>query len=85
MDLAVFHTLLSLSFCSGPEPQVLDYVTQQYRLFPVLCQAYAFSAVGLELRDLYYSFNYDIQQGNVGLLADVSMCCVILLHLILYM
>jgi len=50
----------------------LDYVTQQYKLFPVISQAYAFSAVGLHLRNLYLRLNYDIQQGNVELLAEVG-------------
>ena len=75
-----FHAILS--FCSGLEPQVLDFVTQQYKLFPVLSEAYAFSAVGLHLRNLYYSVNYDIQKGNVELLAEVSKSHTVLLLLL---
>ncbi|GMS94157.1 hypothetical protein PENTCL1PPCAC_16332, partial [Pristionchus entomophagus] len=36
-----------------PEVQVLDYQTQQYRIFPQIAQAYAFLFTGLEVMEMY--------------------------------
>jgi acyl-CoA oxidase len=51
-----------------PEPQVLDYQTQQYKLFPQLAAAYAYWFSGLKMRETYFLLNYDIQHGNTELL-----------------
>lgn len=58
--------------CSEGEPQVLDYQTQQYKLFPLLAAAYAYWFTGLRMRDTYFMLNYEIQQSNTELLPEVT-------------
>jgi len=59
--------------CSECEPQVLDYQTQQYKLFPLLASAYAYWLSGLKMRETYFLLNYEIQQGNTDLLPEVTL------------
>ncbi|XP_049425996.1 peroxisomal acyl-coenzyme A oxidase 1 isoform X1 [Epinephelus fuscoguttatus] len=47
-----------------PEPQILDYQTQQYKLFPLLATAYAFTFVGQYMRQTYHRISEDINQGD---------------------
>ncbi|ELU06137.1 hypothetical protein CAPTEDRAFT_20276 [Capitella teleta] len=47
----------------APEPQVLDFQTQQEKLFPILAQAYAFTFTGKALTKL---FEEGIQEGLNG-------------------
>lgn len=47
-----------------PEPQILDYQTQQYKLFPLLATAYAFTFVGQYMRQTYHRITEDINQGD---------------------
>ena len=60
-------------YCREGEPQVLDFQTQQYKLFPLLAAAYAFWFSGLKLRETYFLLNYEITQGNTGLLPEVTV------------
>ena len=64
--------LILYMFYSGPEPQILDFQTQQYKLLPLLATAYALMFVGRHMRDVYFQTNYEIQQGNVELLPEVT-------------
>uniref|UniRef100_A0AAX7V9Z6 Acyl-coenzyme A oxidase n=1 Tax=Astatotilapia calliptera TaxID=8154 RepID=A0AAX7V9Z6_ASTCA len=48
----------------SPEPQILDYQTQQYKLFPLLATAYAFTFVGQYMRQTYHRITEDINQGD---------------------
>uniref|UniRef100_A0A3Q3KRE5 Acyl-coenzyme A oxidase n=1 Tax=Monopterus albus TaxID=43700 RepID=A0A3Q3KRE5_MONAL len=48
----------------SPEPQILDYQTQQYKLFPLLAMAYAFAFVGQYMNDTYNRITGDINQGD---------------------
>uniref|UniRef100_A0A7N8X5G8 Acyl-coenzyme A oxidase n=1 Tax=Mastacembelus armatus TaxID=205130 RepID=A0A7N8X5G8_9TELE len=47
-----------------PEPQILDYQTQQHKLFPLLAMAYAFSFVGQYMKATYHRITEDINQGD---------------------
>ncbi|RXN15803.1 peroxisomal acyl-coenzyme A oxidase 1 isoform X1 [Labeo rohita] len=47
-----------------PEPQILDYQTQQYKLFPLLAAAYAFHFVGQYMSKTYNRILGDINQGD---------------------
>uniref|UniRef100_A0A3P9MI55 Acyl-coenzyme A oxidase n=1 Tax=Oryzias latipes TaxID=8090 RepID=A0A3P9MI55_ORYLA len=47
-----------------PEPQILDYQTQQYKLFPLLAMSYAFSFVGQYMTNTYQRINEEINRGN---------------------
>ena len=60
-----------IHLCRETEPQVLDYQTQQYKLFTLLASAYAFWFSGLKMRETYFLLNYEIQQGNTERLPEV--------------
>lgn len=62
----------SSAFCSRePEPQILDYQTQQYKLFPLLATAYAFHFVGAYIKDTYHRISGDISTGDLSELPEV--------------
>lgn len=54
-----------------PEPQILDYQTQQHKLFPLLATAYAFTYVGQYMHDTYQRISGDINAGNFSELPEV--------------
>ncbi|XP_036610463.1 peroxisomal acyl-coenzyme A oxidase 1 isoform X2 [Trichosurus vulpecula] len=54
-----------------PEPQILDFQTQQYKLFPLLATAYAFKFVGAFMKETYHRINVDISQGNLSELPEL--------------
>lgn len=55
-----------------PEPQILDYQTQQYKLLPLLATAYAFHCVGQYMTQTYHRITGDISQGDFSQLPEVS-------------
>ncbi|XP_077379444.1 peroxisomal acyl-coenzyme A oxidase 1 isoform X2 [Festucalex cinctus] len=55
----------------APEPQILDYQTQQYKLFPVLAMAYAFTFVGQYMNQTYHRITGDINQGDLSELPEL--------------
>ncbi|XP_005993285.1 peroxisomal acyl-coenzyme A oxidase 1 isoform X2 [Latimeria chalumnae] len=54
-----------------PEPQILDYQTQQYKLFPLLATAYAFHFVGEYMKQTYHRITGDINQGDLSQLPEL--------------
>ncbi|KAM7089321.1 peroxisomal acyl-coenzyme A oxidase 1 isoform 3-T3 [Ciconia maguari] len=54
-----------------PEPQILDYQTQQYKLFPLLATAYAFHFVGAYIKDTYRRVSGDINEGDLSELPEL--------------
>uniref|UniRef100_A0A8V5HF33 Acyl-coenzyme A oxidase n=1 Tax=Melopsittacus undulatus TaxID=13146 RepID=A0A8V5HF33_MELUD len=54
-----------------PEPQILDYQTQQYKLFPLLATAYAFHFVGAYIKDTYRRISGDINEGDLSELPEL--------------
>ncbi|KAK7929885.1 hypothetical protein WMY93_006280 [Mugilogobius chulae] len=54
-----------------PEPQILDYQTQQYKLFPLLATAYAFTFVGQYMNQTYHRITGDITDGNLSELPEL--------------
>ncbi|KAG8519380.1 Peroxisomal acyl-coenzyme A oxidase 1, partial [Galemys pyrenaicus] len=54
-----------------PEPQILDFQTQQYKLFPLLATAYAFQFVGAYMKETYHRINEDIGQGDLSELPEL--------------
>ncbi|XP_022068759.1 peroxisomal acyl-coenzyme A oxidase 1 isoform X1 [Acanthochromis polyacanthus] len=54
-----------------PEPQILDYQTQQYKLFPLLAMAYAFKFVGQYMKQTYLRISEDINHGNFSELPEL--------------
>ncbi|XP_039005363.1 peroxisomal acyl-coenzyme A oxidase 1-like [Hibiscus syriacus] len=58
----------------GPETQVIDYKTQQNRLFPLLASAYAFRFVGEWLQWLYTDVTQRLQANDFSTLPEVHAC-----------
>ncbi|CAA2978417.1 peroxisomal acyl-coenzyme A oxidase 1-like [Olea europaea subsp. europaea] len=58
----------------GPETQVIDYKTQQSRLFPLLASAYAFRFVGEWLNWLYTDVTQKLQANDFSTLPEVHAC-----------
>ena len=56
----------------GVEPQILDYQTQQYRLFPLLATAYSLQLAGKFMFSTYLEINEQIERGNLEALPEVS-------------
>ncbi|KAJ8363566.1 hypothetical protein SKAU_G00123970 [Synaphobranchus kaupii] len=54
-----------------PEPQILDYQTQQYKLFPLLATTYAFHCVGQYMNQTYNRIIGDISQGDFSELPEL--------------
>ncbi|KAL0594645.1 Peroxisomal acyl-coenzyme A oxidase 1 [Plecturocebus cupreus] len=54
-----------------PEPQILDFQTQQYKLFPLLATAYAFQFVGAYMKETYHRINEGIGQGDLSELPEL--------------
>lgn len=53
------------------ETPVINYVTVQYRLFPVLAQAFALHYMGKRMFQLYEANTVAMSKGNFELLADL--------------
>ncbi|XP_010540819.1 PREDICTED: peroxisomal acyl-coenzyme A oxidase 1-like [Tarenaya hassleriana] len=58
----------------GPEAQVIDYKTQQNRLFPLLASAYAFRFVGEWLKWLYTDVTQRLQANDFSTLPEAHAC-----------
>ncbi|XP_073325714.1 peroxisomal acyl-coenzyme A oxidase 1 isoform X2 [Pagrus major] len=54
-----------------PEPQIIDFQTQQYKLFPLLATAYAFTFVGQYMKNTYSRISGDINQGDFSELPEL--------------
>lgn len=63
-----------IGFPRAPEPQILDYQTQQFKLFPLLATAYAFRFVGNFMRDMYHRITGDMNDGDYSQLPEVLGC-----------
>uniref|UniRef100_A0A6Q2XKF2 Acyl-coenzyme A oxidase n=1 Tax=Esox lucius TaxID=8010 RepID=A0A6Q2XKF2_ESOLU len=53
------------------EPQILDYQTQQYKLFPLLATAYAYNFVGQYMNQVYHRITGDMSQGDFSELPEL--------------
>lgn len=67
-SLNVFVLLLS----SEPEPQILDYVTQQHKLFIQIATSHALRLTGQWLWDTYTKVNKQMKTGNMEQLPEVG-------------
>ncbi|TNM86146.1 hypothetical protein fugu_008417 [Takifugu bimaculatus] len=54
-----------------PEPQILNFQTQQHKLFPVLATAYAFTFVGQYMKQTYNRISGDIHEGDYSGLPEL--------------
>ncbi|CAJ0570312.1 unnamed protein product, partial [Mesorhabditis spiculigera] len=53
------------------EVKILDYQTQQHRLFTAMARGFAYWLVGQEIKQIYERIAEDVKQGNVDQLADL--------------
>uniref|UniRef100_A0A7E4UV06 Acyl-coenzyme A oxidase n=1 Tax=Panagrellus redivivus TaxID=6233 RepID=A0A7E4UV06_PANRE len=53
------------------EVKILDYQTQQYRLFPQLARAFAFRLAGVHALTMYNTIMKQVNSGNTDALADL--------------
>lgn len=58
----------------GPETQVIDYKTQQNRLFPLLASAYAFRFVAEWLKWLYNDVTARLNANDFSMLQEAHAC-----------
>uniref|UniRef100_A0A7E4ZVT0 Acyl-coenzyme A oxidase n=1 Tax=Panagrellus redivivus TaxID=6233 RepID=A0A7E4ZVT0_PANRE len=56
---------------NGQEVQILDYQTQQYRIFPNIAKTLVFLFAAYEIKDLYLKVTSQLQEGNVSLLPQL--------------
>ncbi|CAH0592214.1 unnamed protein product [Chrysodeixis includens] len=59
------------------EPQIMDYVTQQHKLYIAIASSHAFSLIAKWLTRKYYSVTADLEKGNTGELPELhaTACC----------
>ncbi|XP_078440093.1 peroxisomal acyl-coenzyme A oxidase 1-like [Wolffia australiana] len=75
--IAVRYSAVRRQFGSqdgGLETQVIDYKTQQNRLFPLLASAYAFRFVGQWLKWLYTDVSDRLEAKDFSTLAEAHAC-----------
>ena len=53
------------------EPQILDYQTQQMKLFPAIATSYCYMFLSQSLWQIYYQIEAEILKGDVSRLAEV--------------
>ncbi|KAK4872215.1 hypothetical protein RN001_016339 [Aquatica leii] len=60
-----------------PEPQILDYITQQYKLFPLISTYYAFRYSATWLWDMYNNVSSELEAGMLDQLPELHAlaCC----------
>ncbi|OWF44671.1 peroxisomal acyl-coenzyme A oxidase 1-like [Mizuhopecten yessoensis] len=55
----------------GPEAQILDYQTQQHKLFPLISTAFAIYLTGIEVYRIYNGVNNNVEQGNLDQIGEL--------------
>lgn len=60
-------------FVSGPEMQILDYVTQQYKLLPEIANSYALKMASRFMMEMYVTSKGEIQEGDLSSLPVVNI------------
>lgn len=64
-------TLKNWIFSQG-EPQIMDYLTQMYKLFPIMASVYALKFSAQWLWNMYNEVTAKIDAGDLELLPEVS-------------
>ena len=57
----------------APEQQILDFQTQQYKVFPALAASYATYFISETMMALYQSAYGEIMKGNTKKLGEVGL------------
>lgn len=72
MDFCILIQLF-LHYSREPEPQILEYQTQQYKLLPHIASVFAIVFAGRSLLAVYHKVSTDIGKGNVNFLPEVGL------------
>ena len=59
-------------YFSEPEPQILSYLTQQHKLFPLLATAYAFHFTNLALLETFHTVSEETRLGKFASIQEVT-------------
>lgn len=62
-----------MKFYSEPEPLIMEYQTQQYKLFPAIASVFALNFSATWLWDVYNSVSSDLEHGDLEKLPEVSI------------
>jgi acyl-CoA oxidase len=68
--------VLSVLLCNcfrEPEPQILDYRTQQYKLFPYLAASFAVKFTAIWLWNMYNEVISELEGGDLERLPEVGL------------
>ncbi|KAJ2940649.1 hypothetical protein O0L34_g14756 [Tuta absoluta] len=59
------------------EPQILDYVTQQHKIFIAIATSHALRSVGMWIWNKYLKFSKEMNEGNMDALPELhaTACC----------
>ena len=75
--LKYFPIWIYVNFCifprRAPEQQILDFQTQQYKVFPTLAASYATYFISETMMALYQSAYGEIMKGNTKKLGEVNV------------
>lgn len=66
-----FQSLKTTKIHRRPEVPLIDYQSQQYRLFPALATAYAYFTCGNQMLRIYAEATEQLQLGKLDLLPEV--------------
>ena len=65
-----------LSICSDPEPQVIDHLTQQMKVFPEIANAIAYRLAASGLWAMYHETSEDINRNDFSRLPELhALAC----------
>jgi hypothetical protein len=59
-------------FSSEPEPQIMDHVTQQYKVIPNIARSIIYKVTADYLWDLYNQVTGELDAGNLDRLPEVG-------------
>lgn len=57
---------------SEPEPQIMDYRTQQYKLFPNIAAVWCYRMGALWLWNMYNNVTAELESGDLDRLPEVT-------------
>lgn len=68
--------LVTFNLFSEPEPQIIDHVTQQMKLFPEIAASIAYKLSALKLWSMYDQTSADIEKGEYSRLPEMhALAC----------
>lgn len=73
-DFEVFWRCWIIRCFSEPEPQILDYVTQQHKLLIAVASSHAYKLTANWLWNLYTTVSKDLAGGKDDKLPEVLLC-----------